>query len=175
MPSEVTKDSLIADLMATWRINQRINEYLIDQLTDEAWTAKPPGGKGRNIVEIFAHMHNVRLMWVKAADKSATLPAKADGAELTRTAAKSALAESASSITKILEQGLGTGKVSGFPPSAAAFLGYMLAHDAHHRGQITMLARQVGHGLPAANGFGMWEWNSRAKEVSASYDETTKL
>ncbi len=164
MPSEVSKQSLVADLMGTWRINQRVNEYLIDELTELAWRAKPPGGKGRTIVEMFAHIHNVRLMWIKAAAKGAALPAKADPADLTRTAAKAALAESAGAVGKILEEGLASGKVPGFPPSAAAFLGYMLAHDSHHRGQVTMLARQVGHGLPAATGFGMWEWNARAQE-----------
>jgi uncharacterized damage-inducible protein DinB len=36
----------------------------------------------------------------------------------------------------------------GFRPDVAGFLGYLIAHDAHHRGQITMLARQLGHPLP---------------------------
>jgi hypothetical protein len=33
--------------------------------------------------------------------------------------------------------------------------------DAIARGQITMLARQVGHPLPQKAMFGMWEWGSR--------------
>jgi uncharacterized damage-inducible protein DinB len=168
MPSELSRENLISDFLATWRVNQRINEYLIDELAEEAWRAKPPGGKGRNIAEIFAHIHNVRLMWVKAAAKGVALPAKADSEVMTQATAKAALAESADAVGKILEQGLASGKVTGFPPSAAAFLAYLLTHDAHHRGQVTMLARQVGHGLPAATGFGMWEWNSRAKEAAES-------
>ena len=35
------------------------------------------------------------------------------------------------------------GRVKGFRPDVAGFLGYLIAHDAHHRGQITMLARQT--------------------------------
>lgn len=165
MAGEVTKESLIAELMATWRINERIDQYLIDNISEDAWNAKTPGGKGRNIAAIFAHIHNVRLMWVKAASKGSPLPDKIEGKEVTREDAKRALAQSASAIEKILEQGFSTGKVSSFPPSAAAFLGYMLAHDAHHRGQVTMLARQVGHPVPPQAGFGLWEWNSRAKEI----------
>jgi hypothetical protein len=38
-----------------------------------------------------------------------------------------------------------------------AFVGYLIAHDSHHRGQIAMLARQVGHPLPAKVGCGLWE------------------
>jgi hypothetical protein len=53
------------------------------------------------------------------------------------------------------------GCVKGFRPDAIAFLAYLIAHDAHHRGQIAMLARQVGHPLPPKVMFGIWEWNSR--------------
>ena len=42
--------------------------------------------------------------------------------------------------------------------------GYLISHDAHHRGQISTLARQVGHPLPKQATFGMWEWGSRWKE-----------
>lgn len=45
----------------------------------------------------------------------------------------------------------------GFRPDVAGFLGYLIAHDAHHRGQITMLAQQLGHPLPQKAMFGMWE------------------
>jgi uncharacterized damage-inducible protein DinB len=55
------------------------------------------------------------------------------------------------------------GRVKGFPPDAAGFFGYLIAHDTHHRGQICMLARQVGHPLPQKAMFGMWEWDTRGK------------
>jgi uncharacterized damage-inducible protein DinB len=47
--------------------------------------------------------------------------------------------------------------VKGFRPEVAGFLGYLIAHNADHRGQITMLARQLGHRLPQKAMFGMWE------------------
>jgi uncharacterized damage-inducible protein DinB len=53
--------------------------------------------------------------------------------------------------------------VKGFKPDVAGFVGYLIAHDAHHRGQISMLARQVGHPLSKKTMFGMWEWGSRGK------------
>jgi uncharacterized damage-inducible protein DinB len=46
-------------------------------------------------------------------------------------------------------------------PDVAGFVGYLIAHDAHHRGQITMLARQSGHAIPQKAMFGMWEWGVR--------------
>ena len=53
------------------------------------------------------------------------------------------------------------GRVKNFKPDAASFLAYLLAHDAHHRGQISMLARQLGQTLPQSVNFGMWEWGTR--------------
>ena len=46
-------------------------------------------------------------------------------------------------------------------PDAASFLGYLTAHDAHHGGQIALLARQCGHPLSKSAGFGIWEWGTR--------------
>jgi uncharacterized damage-inducible protein DinB len=36
-----------------------------------------------------------------------------------------------------------------------------MTHDAHHRGQICLMAKQVGHPLAAPIGYGMWEWSKR--------------
>jgi uncharacterized damage-inducible protein DinB len=55
----------------------------------------------------------------------------------------------------------GDGRIRSFRPDVAGFVGYLIAHDAHHRGQIAMLARQVGYPLPQKAMFGMWEWGSR--------------
>jgi len=38
----------------------------------------------------------------------------------------------------------GDGRIKGFKPDVASFFAYLVAHDGHHRGQMTMLARQVG-------------------------------
>jgi len=108
----------------------------------------------------------VRLMWLAAADKTAKLPPKIDDEKASREAVSQALRSSAAAITKLLEKGLEdpAGKVPNFRPDVVAFLGYLIAHDAHHRGQIGMLARQLGHAIPAKAGFGLWEWGTLWKE-----------
>lgn len=57
----------------------------------------------------------------------------------------------------------GNGRVRNFRPDVAGFVGYLIAHDAHHRGQIIMLARRPGHPLPQKAMFGMWEWGARGR------------
>ena len=141
--------------------NNRINAYLIDNLPPEAWRAKPPDGKGRTIAAIVANMHNVRVMWLKAT-KAEEIPAQLDRATVTPAQAIRGLANSRQALSAVLSRAMGgDGRVKGFRPDVAGFFGYLIAHDAHHRGQIAMLARQVGHPLPQKAMFGMWEWGSR--------------
>jgi len=148
-------------LLNAYNTNNRINHYLIDNLPQAAWNAKPPDGKGRTIAAIVAHMHNVRVMWLKAA-KTKEIPAQLDRTSVTPAQAMRALESSRHALCVIISHALtGDGRIKGFRPDVAGFLGYLIAHDAHHRGQITMLARQLGYPLPQKAMFGMWEWNSR--------------
>ena len=148
-------------VLSAFDINNRINSYLIENLPDEAWSAKPPEGKGRAIAAIVAHMHNVRVMWLKAA-KADTIPEPLDRATVTPEQACQALEGSRKALNEMMDRALQSdGRIKNFKPDVAAFLGYLVAHDAHHRGQIAMLARQIGHPLSQKTMFGMWEWGKR--------------
>ncbi len=73
-----------------------------------------------------------------------------------------ALESSRDALSAVMRRSLETRrKIKVFRPDVAGFFGYLIAHDAHHRGQIAMLARQAGHPLPQKAMFGMWEWGSR--------------
>jgi len=148
-------------------VNEKINQLLLSNIPDAAWRAEPPGASGRTIAEIFAHMHNVRLMWLKAAAKDAELPAKLEGKTCTLEEVKASLAESARSCSGLIEAALATpaAQVKNFKPDAAHFVAYLISHDAHHRGQISQLARQTGHPLPKKVNFAMWEWGPLARSV----------
>jgi len=147
-------------MVAAFATNNRINVYMIENLPDQAWRGETPGGKGRNPAAIVAHMHNVRLMWLKA--MGAAVPEKLDGESVTKPEAIAALNESWKALETCLRKSLESdGKIKGFKPDVASFFAYLVAHDAHHRGQISMLARQSGNPLPKSAGFGMWEWGTR--------------
>ena len=164
MPPKKTAEpfALVDALLAAYETNNRLNEYLIRAIPDAAWNAEPPGGKGRTIAAIFAHMHNVRGMWLKAAAKEAGVPDKLDRFTCTKDEVIVALAESCRAIGDVLRESFaGDGRVKGFKPDAAGFLGYQISHDAHHRGQASMLARQMGHPISQSAMFGMWEWGKR--------------
>lgn len=159
-----TPFSLPRALITAFDTNDRINQYLIDNLPAEAWRADPLEGKGRAIAAIVAHIHNVRVMWLKAAAKESEIPEPLDRASVTVAQAAKALEQSRTALSAVLKSALDKdGGVKGFKPDVAGFFGYLIAHDAHHRGQICMLARQLGHALPQKAMFGMWEWGTRGK------------
>lgn len=148
-------------LLNAFDINDGINRYMIENLSGEAWTAKAPDGKGRTIAAIVAHMHNVRVMWLKAA-KADEIPEQLDRASVNPAEAVRGLEGSRKALHALIRRALESdGRIKNFRPDVASFVGYLIAHDAHHRGQVAMLARQVGHPLPQKAMFGMWEWGSR--------------
>jgi len=159
--SEPYSNQLPQALLNALDTNSRISRYLIDSLPPEAWTSKLPDGKGRTIAAIVAHMHNVRVMWLKAA-KADDIPDQLDRATVTPAQAGRALESSREALHRLCSRALETdGRIRGFRPDVAGFVGYLVAHDAHHRGQIAMLARQLGHPLPQKAMFAMWEWGRR--------------
>jgi uncharacterized damage-inducible protein DinB len=148
-------------LLEAWAVNERMNQFLLENLAAGAWRAEPPGGKGRTIAAIFAHLHNVRHMWLTVSAREGKIPEKLDRIKCTSKQASAALAKSSAAIQDMLAAALARpdGKVKDFRPDVVGMFGYMVSHEAHHRGQICMLARQTGHPLSQAAAYGLWEWS----------------
>jgi len=165
--SHAASIDLGASLLSALATSERINQYLLESLPAAAWRAELPGGAGRTIAAIVAHLHNTRLMWLNVAAKSGMVPPQLDRLKATCGQARKALAASHAALAKLVAASLAAGgKVKNFPPDVAAFVAYLISHDAHHRGQICMLSRQLGHRLPNEVTFGMWEWNKRRQEAT---------
>jgi uncharacterized damage-inducible protein DinB len=156
---------VIAGLIESFATSNRITRFLIENLDEATWHAAPAGGRGRSIAAIVCHIHNARVMWLEASrtpGKTPKPPPKLDRLAATKEEALKALDHSHAAIVKMVAPALKTdGKVSNFKAGAAAFMAYLMTHDAHHRGQICLQAKQVGHPLPQAVGYGMWEWSKR--------------
>jgi uncharacterized damage-inducible protein DinB len=157
-------------LLEAFAVNEKSNQLLLSNIQEDAWHAPPVTGKGRTIAAMASHIHHVRLMWLSAADKTAKVPAKLDPEKATREEVQAALKASAAGVEALLRNALDdpTGRVPNFKPDVVNFVCYLIAHDSHHRGQISMLARQVGHSIPAKAGFGLWEWGTLWRECGFS-------
>jgi uncharacterized damage-inducible protein DinB len=151
------------ELYKTWEIDQRINLYLLEPIAEE-YLRDSLVSQGRSVGEQFAHIHNVRLMWLKVA-----LPEALKGLEKiekeqagSKKLLQKSLTASGEAITKLFKHSIeNDGKVKGFKPDVVAFLGYLIAHDAHHRSQIIIALKQSGHKIDQKIAYGIWEWGSR--------------
>lgn len=161
-------------LLETYAVNERINQLILEHLDPRAWRAKPPGKNTRTIAAIFTHMHNVRRKWLRLSAPHLKLPAQLDRSRSTQRQARAALKESARLCSQMLAEALDPQAVrvkqflrDGWArpwPAGAAMVAYMIVHEAHHRGQVCMLAHQMGFRLPARAGYGMWTWEKLWKE-----------
>jgi uncharacterized damage-inducible protein DinB len=160
-------------LLESYAVNDRINQLLLEHLDPRAWRSKPPGRNARTIAAIFTHVHNIRRKWLRLSAPHIKLPAQLDRTRCTQQQARAALAESALRCSEMLADALGPGgRVKQFRrdgwarpwPSGAAMITYMLSHEAHHRGQVCMLAHQLGFRLPIRTAYGMWVWEKLWKE-----------
>lgn len=150
------------EIIDTWNINNRINLYMLEAIPTEA-LSDVSASKGRNVAQQFAHLHNVRLMWLKASGpefmeglEKVEKEVAADKKLLTRS-----LKESGKAMEELFKKAVAEGKVKGFKPHVTAFLGYILAHESHHRGQIALCLKQSGHTLDKKIAYGIWEWGVR--------------
>ncbi len=154
--------------VSTWHTTNRLTVFLIENLSDDVWPMKVPGAPRRTVQMIAGHIHNTRCMWTKmlGSKHGIRVPRSVDRRKVTRRQLIAALGKSDGAIAQLLELGLAReGKVPGFPLDVLHFLAYFVAHEGHHRGQICMLARQLGHRLPDEVTAGLWQWSKRAKEV----------
>jgi len=155
---------LVKQLIESFDINNKINVYLLASLKEE-YLSDQTSGKGRTVGEQFAHIHNVRLMWLKASypDLTGGLNKIEKEDPITIKQLEKELKASGEAMKKLIElcYEKNDGKVKGFKPHCAAFIGYLISHDSHHRGQIMISLKTSGHPVDKKVQFGLWEWGVR--------------
>jgi uncharacterized damage-inducible protein DinB len=149
------------ELVETLGIAQRTTMHLLEACSDEALAVVAT--KGWGLAAQFAHIHNVRVMWLDGAkvahglDKLAT-----KGTTHDRAALRAALAASGTALETLVGELLRAGRrMPGFKPHTTAFVGYLVAHSAYHHGEIGIIAQQSGVPIDKKHAFGLWEWGVR--------------
>jgi uncharacterized damage-inducible protein DinB len=160
------------DIIAAWRTNNRATTYLVEQLPAAIWPSEVPGIPRQTVGMIAAHVHNSRCSWIRSigARHGVTVPQLVDRRRVRPRQLVVALSRSSKGIIALIELGIARGGFvpratwQNFPTDLEHFLSYFVAHEGHHRGQLIMVARQLGHRLPREIAGGVWQWTRFARE-----------
>ena len=168
--------TLRESLLAAWATTNRTTIFLIEHLPPALWTAAVPGAPRRTVRMIAGHLHNARCMWVKTLGRphGIAVPASVDRRRASRAQVIAALKRSDRAMAALLD--FACEHAGRIPPTPAYVwrnlpldvghvLTYFVVHEGHHRGQIVMLARQLGHRLPPEVVNGLWLWSKRSAEA----------
>jgi uncharacterized damage-inducible protein DinB len=164
-PSRSRAPSPFDALLEAYSASARVNQFLVERLHPDLWRAKPPVAKGRTIAALVAHLFNCGLVYLRRGDPEGRDAPDLDRFRVTQAQAVRALGTKRQLVLRVASQAFADGRrIGGSRFDAASFLAYYMAHDAHHRGQIQMQARLLGHPVSQATMIGMWLWPARARE-----------
>jgi uncharacterized damage-inducible protein DinB len=149
-------------LAEAWLVNNRATQLLLANLdeADLATTLSTRGG--RSVGQQFVHVCDVRLARLEAADKRLLKGLPRITREQGHDQAKliHALTLSANAVAQLIrESAAAGGEVKGFKRGLATLVGYLIAHEAHHRGHALLTLKQRGVRLDDSVRFGIWDWN----------------
>jgi uncharacterized damage-inducible protein DinB len=147
-------------LLETWRIHNKMNLLLMDNITDEGMerTSSP---LGRTVYHQLTHMHNVRIQWLEvcAPDIFKKYSAIKKETGFDRKGLRQAFEGSAAGIEELIDKSRDNeGRVKNFKKGILPLIGYFISHESHHRGNIMLTLKQAGENLPDAIKWGLWEW-----------------
>lgn len=153
-------------LIAAWRTTHRATAYLVGHLPASIWSSRVPGVPRLTVGMLAAHLHNSRCRWIKSlgAPHGIRVPRLVDLRRVQRDELVKALARSSEGMIELIELGVAHGGSvpratwQNFPTDMEHFLSYFAAHEGHHRGQLCLIARQLGKRLPRKVTEGVWQW-----------------
>jgi uncharacterized damage-inducible protein DinB len=164
------------DAAAAWRTTNSATVYLVEHLPAALWSAEIPGDQRRTVGMIAAHIHNSRCSWIRALGgrHGVPVPARVDARRVRPRELVRALSRSSDGMVSLIALAEDNGgrvpraTWQNFPTDLAHFVSYFAAHEGHHRGQLCLLARQLGQPLRRDVAGGVWQWVKFARENVAA-------
>jgi len=149
------------ELLEAFRQSGLVSEYLVGVLPPALWRVPPPSGRGRSMAAIVAHMQGVRRTFARMGGARPG-PPPLDRLRSTPLQAQRALRHSTDDLVRLFESAFDVrqARVSGMPRRVVNMLAYLMQHDAHHRGQICSLARDLGHAFASEDTMRIWGWKA---------------
>jgi uncharacterized damage-inducible protein DinB len=145
----MSDSDLAGQLLSAWRVHNEISLRLLEAIPPAGLKAVPTGSRGRDVARQFAHLARVRAGWLyyHKTGKRFRLPrdAKAPG----KAALAKALRRTGKDVETFLDRALqGRAATRLFGKRPVRWMGYLISHESHHRGQILLALKQNGLRLP---------------------------
>ena len=149
-------------LIEAWRTNNRINLFMIEKISREGMKCTLSKRGGRDVARQFAHLHFVRIYQLegRAKDLATGLVKFESKVSPTKAQLRKALTASGTAVEQFLGEVFdGAPKRRGFRKGIFTTLGYFIAHESHHRGNILLTLKECGYNLNKDDRYAIWGWD----------------
>jgi len=135
---------------------------LLDEISAEGLNVTFSKRGGGTPAKQFAHIHNVRYWKLEKLKKElAQKQGKIDRSdELCHELLRIRLLKSAEAVADLLKEGYeNEGLIEGYRRGVYTLMGYLIAHEAHHRSNMIQTLKQCDHKLSRSFTINIWDWN----------------
>lgn len=159
----------VSDFLNDWKEESKSTKDVLEGLTDESLNQRVTP-TGRSLAKLGWHIAQSLHMVTEAGLQGLEAPKEHDGVPTSGRAILKGYADGAESLAKVVEKGWTDAQLAEEVPmygeswSRGKVLSVIVRHEAHHRGQMTVLMRQAGLIVPGPYGPAREQWAAYGME-----------